>query len=70
MQDNELELITTGVISGDRTWVSKAITLVESSSTSDLETADNLLKVISSRNRNSSPSGDYWLSRSWEKHIH
>ena len=49
MQDNELELITTGVISGDRTWVSKAITLVESSSTSDLETADNLLKVISSR---------------------
>ena len=49
MQDNELELITAGVISGDRTWVSKAITLVESSSTSDLETADNLLKVISSR---------------------
>lgn len=49
MQDNELELITTGVLSGDRTWVSKAITLVESSSTSDLETADSLLKVISSR---------------------
>ena len=49
MQDNELELITTGVLSGDRTWVSKAITLVESSSTSDLETANNLLKAIESR---------------------
>ena len=44
MQDNELELITTGVISGDRTWVSKAITLVESSSTSDLRLLTIFLK--------------------------
>ncbi|MBT95763.1 MAG: methylmalonyl Co-A mutase-associated GTPase MeaB [Acidimicrobiaceae bacterium] len=49
MEDNELELISTGVLSGDRTWISKAITLVESSSTSDKEIADNLLEIISSR---------------------
>ena len=60
MQDNELELITTGA-SQEIEPVSKAITLVESSSISDLETADNLLKALR-HEPNSSPSGDYRLS--------
>ena len=39
MQSSELELVTAGVLSSDRTWLAKAITLVESSNSSDREKA-------------------------------
>ena len=47
MQSSELELVTAGVLSGDRTWLAKAITLVESSNSSDREKAIELLDNIS-----------------------
>ena len=47
MQSSELELVTAGVLSSDRTWLAKAITLVESSNSSDREKAIELLDNIS-----------------------
>ena len=49
MGDNELELLSAGVISGERTWIAKAITLVESSNLSDKQIANDLLEKLASR---------------------
>ena len=49
MGDNELELLAAGVISGERTWIAKAITLVESSNSSDKQIANDLLEKLAFR---------------------
>jgi len=41
-----MELVTAGVLSGDRTWLAKAITLVESSTPDDRDKASGLLESI------------------------
>ncbi len=46
MQASELDLITAGVLSGDRTWIGRAITLVESRSDKDTEQAAALLQTL------------------------
>ena len=46
METSELELVIAGVLSGDRTWLAKAITLVESSTPDDRDKASELLASI------------------------
>jgi LAO/AO transport system kinase len=46
MQASELDLITAGVLSGDRTWIGRAITLVESRSDKDTDQAAALLQSL------------------------
>ena len=46
---NELELLAAGVISGERTWIAKAITLIESSNLSDKQIANDLSEKLASR---------------------
>ncbi|HJM29372.1 MAG: methylmalonyl Co-A mutase-associated GTPase MeaB [Acidimicrobiales bacterium] len=46
MQASDLELVIAGVLSGDRTWLAKAITLVESTNPVDREKASELLTRI------------------------
>ncbi|MEC8974172.1 MAG: methylmalonyl Co-A mutase-associated GTPase MeaB [Actinomycetota bacterium] len=46
METSELDLITAGVLSGDRTWIGRAITLVESRNNDDLEQASALLEML------------------------
>ena len=48
METSELELVIAGVLSGDRTWLAKAITLVESSTPDDRDKASELLASITS----------------------
>ncbi len=46
MQTSELDLIAAGVLAGDRTWIGKAITLVESRNQDDYEEASALLEML------------------------
>ncbi|MEG3586550.1 MAG: methylmalonyl Co-A mutase-associated GTPase MeaB [Actinomycetota bacterium] len=46
METSEMELVTAGVLSGDRTWLAKAITLIESSTLDDRGKATGLLESI------------------------
>jgi len=46
VETSDLDLITAGVLSGDRTWIGRAITLVESRNNDDLEQASALLEML------------------------
>ena len=57
MQTSELDLIAAGVLAGDRTWIGKAITLVESKNQDDYEEASALLEMLSPHSGASSRIG-------------
>ena len=57
MQTSELDLIAAGVLAGDRTWIGKAITLVESRNQDDYEEASALLEMLSPHSGASSRIG-------------
>ena len=57
MQTSELDLIAAGVLAGDRTWIGKAITLVESRNQDDYEKASALLEMLSPHSGASSRIG-------------
>ncbi len=46
METSELDLIVAGVLAGDRTWIGKAITLVESRNKDDFGHAGRLLEML------------------------
>ena len=46
MEASELDLIVAGVLAGDRTWIGKAITLVESRNKDDFGHAGRLLETL------------------------
>ena len=46
VQASELDLIAAGVLAGDRTWIGRAITLVESRKNSDFDQANALLETL------------------------
>ena len=46
VQASELDLIVAGVLAGDRTWIGRAITLVESRKNSDSDQANSLLETL------------------------
>ena len=46
METSELDLIVAGVLAGDRTWIGKAITLVESRNKDDFDQAGMLLEML------------------------
>ncbi len=57
VQASELDLIVAGVLSGDRTWIGRAITLVESRNIDDLEQASALLEMLLPHSGSSSRIG-------------
>jgi len=57
VQTSELDLIAAGVLAGDRTWIGKAITLVESRNQDDYEEASALLEMLSPHSGASSRIG-------------
>ena len=57
METSELDLIVAGVLAGDRTWIGKAITLVESRNKDDFGHAGRLLEMLLPHSGSSSRIG-------------
>ena len=57
MEASELDLIVAGVLAGDRTWIGKAITLVESRNKADFDQAGILLEMLLPHSGSSSRIG-------------
>ena len=57
METSELDLIVAGVLAGDRTWIGKAITLVESRNKDDFGHAERLLEMLIPHSGSSSRIG-------------
>ncbi len=57
MEASELDLIVAGVLAGDRTWIGKAITLVESRNKADFDQAGMLLEMLLPHSGSSSRIG-------------
>jgi len=57
VETSELDLIVAGVLAGDRTWIGKAITLVESRNKDDFGHAERLLEMLIPHSGSSSRIG-------------